>query len=285
MIEQEYLALLEIAEAKAIQHIFARSIAPSRLVLKGGLAMRLVYGSSRATQDIDLNADPSLSGPALEKAMDRSIRNVLMDLKTAGVITGGGYTKPKNTTTTSRWKVSCTLPRNRELHFKIEVSRRKMDRGIRSVQQATKPVSLGKIQIPSVLVPVYDRNTLAASKTVALLADNRDKVRDVYDLYILIQGEVDPGPALSMWMKNQKKNGCPEEALIEKLYAKLESMDYDKARTDLLPFIDSGVRQYIDRDTWEGMRLEVGEAVASWIKESGRSVGFQDDVGPCVSPQ
>lgn len=263
---RENQALLEVAEAKTLQHIFAHALAPSRLVLKGGLAMRLLYGSSRATQDIDLNADPSLSGLALGKTMDRAIHRSLMDLKASGLILEGHYTRPKNTDTTSRWKIECKMARGQSLHFKVEVSRRAMDRDVQPVQKTTRPVSFGRIQIPAILVSTYGPQTLAASKTAALLSDNRTKVRDLFDLHILIRAEVSPGPALQEWLQSKTQEGYTVDDLITRLYGKIEAMDYAMAESELLPYLDPGVAQHLDRSTWEDIRISVGQEVEYWLK-------------------
>lgn len=272
-ISRSDLAALELLEAKVLQQIFAQAVC-GRLVLKGGLAMRLLYGSSRATQDIDLNASSQVSLASLEKTIGRAIERTIVEMRTAGLITAGTYTIPKETDTTCRWKVSVDLSAGRKLHFKIEVSRRRQDSGEETETLMTRPSTLDGIHIPPAMVNVYSAGMLAGAKTAALLAENRDRARDVYDLYVLIQSETKPSATLREWLiARMGRTGETVEQIVDTLYGKLDAMDYHQAREQIVDYLDPGISQGFTLDLWEQMKTRVGLTVESWLREADEDSG------------
>ena len=74
---------------------------PGEVVLKGGMAMRAVMGSSRMTKHIDLAQDPELDSGRLRSLIRSAIKAVL----SSGILVNHKVTEPKQTHTVARWKI------------------------------------------------------------------------------------------------------------------------------------------------------------------------------------
>lgn len=96
----------ELLQAKLLLELMSQA-AHKDLVLKGGLAMRALVGSTRYTMDIDLDAAPEISLARIQGIVRRSIDRVL---KQQGLLEDPRVTEPKQTETTLRWKVNGRAP-------------------------------------------------------------------------------------------------------------------------------------------------------------------------------
>jgi len=113
----------ELLQARLVSAIFSDSVSRRfrvHVALKGGLAMRLMQGSHRATKDIDLQSDGTFPVEAARKWMTNLIRQTAKDLGLANV----RVTEPKQTDTTQRWKAVYATASGVESHLTIEMSRR-----------------------------------------------------------------------------------------------------------------------------------------------------------------
>jgi hypothetical protein len=113
-IELFHLAFLEV---------LSKRLEPSRYVLKGGANLRYFFGSPRYSEDIDIDLTRPLPGD-----MEGKVGGILDSAPLALLLRGGGlevsgFTAPKQTETTRRWKVSVAGPRE-EVRTKIEFSGR-----------------------------------------------------------------------------------------------------------------------------------------------------------------
>jgi len=84
----------------------SKRLDPSRYILKGGANLRYFFGSVRYSEDIDLD----LCGKEpwdLERKIDGVIESPAMGaLLRVGDLSVADFSKPKQTKTTRRWKVS-----------------------------------------------------------------------------------------------------------------------------------------------------------------------------------
>ena len=93
----------------------------ARLYLKGGMAMRALFGSLRLTRDIDFERDPSLSNDSLRKALPAALRAAAL----ASTLQAPGVSITKDTPTTLRASLAATLKETGEpVHFEVEISGR-----------------------------------------------------------------------------------------------------------------------------------------------------------------
>ena len=248
-------AAREALQARILVELMGNALA-KELVLKGGLAMRLVHGSERYTKDIDLDADPAFPKQRIQGIVRRSIAGAI----SSGLIDNAVVTDPKQTETTLRWKISGFYPGSTEpLHLTVEISRR------------APLVPLGVVEVAA---PGFNSRTpiramsskaLAVSKVFALTALNRTEVRDLFDLDVLIRANVpDPSEALSEVPDAEARLATARE----ELWRKIEIMTYAQFQTNVVPTLPQAVAAAIDEATFEELRLKVGERVERWIQDA-----------------
>lgn len=225
-----------------------------RFVLKGGIAMRALYGSARLTKDIDFDCEDSVSALSIKAQMPKALEQAAR----AASLVGIKVTQTKAGDLASKWRLDAHLQGERSMTFDVEISRR----GVPSAEYVTtKTVQAPyEYRISSFIVRVYTDVAMAASKVNALLGDNRNVPRDVYDLYDFVRRGVDPSP---LWIAH-----VPREVLQRKrdaVWAKVDGIGFDQAYDELLPYIAPGLRESIDEARWDGMRTEVAAQVDKWL--------------------
>jgi len=270
------LQTLELLEAKALQHIFSRSLG-HRIALKGGLALRATHGSPRMTDDIDLNAVQSMSDTALDKTIGKALASATAELQSLGLIHEPTVNVAKQTDTTWRWKVNAELERGGHLHMQVEVSRRAAELGT-PISRTTRPITHGHVHVPSTMIDVYPPDQLATAKLVALLARDRNKPRDLYDLQILINAQVQPSAELADFLADrQAKTGESVDDTVNRLWQNIEAIDYEIARTQLLDHLDTPVANNLTEQHWVDIQTEVGDTVAQWLRDAHERVPDNGD--------
>jgi hypothetical protein len=227
---------------------------PDRLYLKGGLAMRALFGSVRLTKDIDFERAPSLSNDSLTKALPREL---------AGAALGAGLLEPKAsvgkaTRTTVRVALAARLPpRSEPVHFEVEISGRALPPA-HHLQRApvTPPAAY---RIARFEVTCFDRHAMADAKVAALHADNRSVPRDIFDLDHLIAQGADPVDLLAVrgrrWL----------EAVAGRTIERTAAISWQRAETELVPYLPAGVRATLDAQAWDATCVRVTTAVDAWL--------------------
>jgi hypothetical protein len=241
----------EFLQYRVIRSVFSRSVnRQTEIALKGGFAMRAMFGSHRATKDIDLQQDGSkIPLSRLQGMMRSAIREALSDTGMTNV----RISEPKQTETVARWKIGGITPAGSEIHLTIEVSRRGMPEQVKVVHGMN-----GKIK--DVDVVTYDESAMAASKVIALVAaPHRVAIRDVWDLDILIRMEARP-PLDMISFLNQEES-------VSMLYAKLEMMTWEGFQTEVAPYLDAKTRMEFKIDDFETMKIRVATSVEKWLSE------------------
>ena len=159
---------------RVIREIFLRK--GSGFVLKGGAALRAIYGETRLTKDVDLDfTNPKRTAESLHNTISRNIDNAARGLEIRNLV----VSSPGKAEQSPRWKLNFSDPLGQEFHVEIEVSRdpkRAVPGNViqqRFLPQAAKGIS-------RFWVDIYDGSALIASKIAALLG--RGLPRDVYDL-------------------------------------------------------------------------------------------------------
>src|SRR5882724_999678 len=226
-----------------------------RFVLKGGLAMRALYGSARLTKDIDFDCEDSVSAQSMKAQMPKALEQAA---RAAGLV-GIKVTQTKAGDLASKWRLDALLKGERPMTFDVEVSRRGVPGdGYVTTKTVQAPY---EYRISPFVVRVYTPVAMAAGKVNALLSDNRSVPRDVYDLYDFVQQGVDPS---SLWIAH-----LPQEVLQRKrdaVWAKIDGIRFDQAFDELLPYIPPGLRETIDESRWDSMRTDVATHVDKWLE-------------------
>lgn len=117
--------------------------------------------------------------------------------------------------------------------------------------------------MPPTLIDVYDLQAMAATKTQALLGDNRLAARDLFDLNLLIEMRVEPPVELLAGMG-------PEylESALDELWSKIDLFTYDQFKAEIFPFVSDQVSSRLTEDVFEDMRLNVANNVEKWLTEA-----------------
>lgn len=246
-------AAREALQSRLLVDLFAHSVA-NDLILKGGMAMRSVFGSVRYTKDIDLDSPPQVSKTHVQGLVKRAIKRVL----TTGILENSVVTEPKQTDSTLIWniagRVAGTAP---NVHLTIEISRLGMTPMDHVIE---KEVVLDG---QSTTIKVIDGEALAVSKVFALTSPNRSAARNLYDLGVLI--DMDVKPSLDLFTR---RGAEVIDKTISELWSKIEAMSYQQFEQDLKPYLPTAVRNTITSEIFDGMQLRVGEHVQSWLRRA-----------------
>ena len=233
------------------------------LVLKGGMAMRAVHGSVRYTKDIDLDADLKFSKERVRGIVKRSIERTVA----SGLITNAKVSEPKQTETTLRWKIAGTQPgSNAPLNLTVEVSRRATIANGHIIEVPLPTVYADGTA--NVKVQVLDSQAIAVTKVLALTDPNRLAPRDLFDLHVLIEAQVDDPTRLFVSLPNAKER-LPRA--IADLWPKIESMTYALFISDVVPNLPDSVAKAINEDVFDDMRLKVGTSVEKWLEAATKA--------------
>ena len=227
----------------------------SRFVLKGGMAMRALYGSARLTKDIDFDCEDSVSPQSMKSQMPKALEQAA---RAAGLV-GIKITQTKAGALASKWRLDARHASGQPITFDVEISRRGVP-GDAHVMTRTVQAPY-EYRIPPFVVRVYTAAAMAAGKVNALLSENRNVPRDVYDLYDLAQQGANP---TSLWIEH-----VPREVLQRKrdaVWAKVDGIRFEQAFDELLPYIPPALRATIDQQRWDGMRTDVAAHVDKWLE-------------------
>jgi len=235
--------------------IIYRGAGSASLVLKGGAALRVLTESSRYTQDLDFDHDPHRTLGSLQRTMRAAIERALQG---SGLVRSS-VSESKQTDTVARWKISARTGEGEELHFTVEVSRRRtpdVDRVLRI------PIQVADRTLPRVYVSVYDEQALTDNKVVALLDDRRVAPRDIYDLELLLARGVCPGKAVV-----ERFGG--RSALALRMSEKLDLMNWALFREQVLPALPGEIQINIDEDEYRAMKVRLLGALDRCLSRPG----------------
>jgi predicted nucleotidyltransferase component of viral defense system len=156
-----------------------------RLVLKGGMAMRVAVGSWRLTKDVDFDRTSDMSITSAQGSVKRALTYAAQSagLRGARIDTG------KSTPTTLRMRLAGIVA-GEAVRFVVEISGRD--------PVAPKDQTRVRVEVPArygiapFVVSTYTHEMLAASKVLAVMSANRNVPRDVYDLSELLGQNASP---------------------------------------------------------------------------------------------
>lgn len=243
---------------RLIREIFLRK--GSGFVLKGGGALRTLFGGQRLTKDIDLDfTNPKRTADSLHTTVSRCIRNAARGLPLANL----EVSVPGKAETTPRWKINFTDPDNRRYHVEIEVSRDPARAAPGNVVQ--KPFTPeAAIGIARFWADIYDEPALIATKLAALLG--RGLPRDVYDLDTLIRASAHPVPEQIRWAI--ERANLKGENAAEVLHARMDALTWERYQTELRDSLTEQIADRIDKTEWSGMKSRVGQYAERLLQDA-----------------
>lgn len=232
LIELFHLAFLQVLQTRLDQ---------STYVLKGGANLRYFFESVRYSEDIDLDAG-GIEAWALAEKVDGVLTSPAMArLLRSGGLAVADVSKPKQTETTQRWKVSLAAGGRRDpVRTKIEFSRRNGDERFLLEAIPGGVVSPYALRAPTLMH--YTAEAAVEQKAEALAGRSQTQARDVFDLDLLLRRQPPIPIALEAFVLEQ----AAERALD------LPSAAF---RDQVLPFLDVEVVElYADSTAWEQIR-------------------------------
>ncbi len=230
------------------------------MILKGGMAMRTAANSLRYTKDIDLDANPLKEPEYTKETIRAAIRKAV--LAYTNYIQNARVTEPKQTDTTLRWKINGTIADTGEpFSLTVEVSRRGLLNEDHVITTTFVPPP--KYNLPPVTLETYDAQALIVAKMNALLSDNRDAPRDLYDLYILFVMNVEPDAALMTGFI--KRHDMSAEELVERIWNKLDMMTWERFCEEVIPYLEKAEASRITEEYFHEIVMKTGEKIEAII--------------------
>ena len=163
-------------------------------ILKGGVNLRLFFGSPRYSEDIDLDLDPAAQ-PAFVSAVHKTLtsRRLLDRLTELGIERLEYSGRPaKNTATTVRFKLGVVNRGAIRLPTRIEASMRDHAAGDTGVQGPADTAVTAQYLSPTdkaLVVSHYPLQPAVRQKLQALATRKLPQARDVFDLHVLAKGD------------------------------------------------------------------------------------------------
>ena len=184
----EFYTPLQMREVFHLEFLrwFGRKLASSEYILKGGVNLKLFFGSIRYSEDMDIDLQRVRVDRAQKIVMEiLSTRGFADSLKLFGIekIVPPDITKAKQTETTQRFKIHLLTLAGEDLFTKIEFSRRGM-KGTSVVEPVSTRI-LRAYKMTPFLVAHYDANSAVAQKIHALAQRSILQARDIFDLFLL----------------------------------------------------------------------------------------------------
>lgn len=241
---------------RLVQAIFRRR--GSGFVLKGGGAMRALFGSQRLTKDVDLDfVNTKRTADSLHGTIRRAIDSAARSLSALRAL---DVAEPGKAERSPRWKINLTDAQGRQHHVEVEVSRdpRRAPPGADVVQQVFVPeAAKGTARF---WVDIYAGPTLIATKLAALLG--REVPRDVYDLDLLKDFADPPDAALVGWAVERSAAGSDP---VSTVWAHLDALTWSRFEAELRDALPAATADRIDEAEWTAMKLRVGEYAESLL--------------------
>lgn len=217
--------------------------------VKGGCNLRFFFGSPRFSEDLDLDV-VTVQKNTLKNKIDRLLdaRSLALQLAAKGIDIAG-WSTPKQTETTQRWKVQLAAGNGaRELHTKIEFSRRGFAGDV--AYEPVAPPLVRAYDLPPVSCSHYTREAAFWQKASALADRTETQARDVFDLDLLLRGGAVPTE--------------PPNNVRRKLVAaatKALAVTFDQFAGQVLAYLPEVEQAAYDPQVWEAAALRVAEAL------------------------
>lgn len=237
-------------------------------VLKGGVNLRLYFGSPRYSEDIDLDGDPS-KRLKLRQSIAEALgsTDLALRLKELGIrrLEYSGHPH-KDGDATLRYKLRVVIPGEIMLATKIDVSFRlrspKNDWLVEAVDERTIRPYL-RATDTSLRLAHYGRTVAVQQKIAALGGRRIQQARDVFDISALTRGHI------ADVNLQQVRSGIADE-LLDEARERALAISYREFADQVLPFMDAPDRDaYEDKGVWDELRLSVHELIESVQKEPG----------------
>jgi hypothetical protein len=239
----------------------AETTRPGSFALKGGVNLRLFFGSARYSEDMDLDLAPAAKHAVLS-AISRTLKGEwlqrrLLGLGAEGIEYSGRPTK--NTDTTVRIKLAVVNHGGIRLSTKIEMSLRTGTGGEAVEERAADPV-VRKYLAPDgggLVVMHHPRPAAIRQKLGALALRRAPQARDVFDLYVLAHGRLSAVEAHTL-------RGSLTTEQLEEARRRVWEFGYADFSDQVLEFLPPDDRRSVgSQEQWEARQLFVVDLISA----------------------
>lgn len=246
---------------------FAKVHGGDAVVLKGGVNLRLFFGSIRYSEDMDLDGDPECAD-----AIRSCIKGVFRDSGFIRKLRGIGIRRldpgegpNKDTETTFRSKFGVVTLGDIRYPTKVEVSFRDRYAGDQSVVGVPDRRFFVDYGIEPGPVRSYRRDAAVRQKIDALGGRREAQARDVFDLSLLVSGA--PDEALLRFLAG----GLSQERLEEAL-KRAFTMTFDEYEGTVLEFLDDAARRrHGTEDAWADFQIQAAALIEAVLARRGET--------------
>lgn len=248
-----------------VLHQLADAVPPGTLVVKGGVNLRLFFGSRRFSEDLDLDLDRRAHVTFVAAVHETLAGAWLRSRLSALGIERFDYSgRPaKNTDTTVRFKLGVVNRGGIRLPTRIEASLRGGPEGDLAVREPAEAAIAQRYLTPAdgvLEVCHYARAAAVRQKLQALASRALPQARDVFDLFVLTRGDaasVDPA-ALRRGLTT---------ADLEEAGRRAWAIGYEQFRDQVAEFLaDDDQRALDNAQEWERRQLFVAELVEAVLR-------------------
>lgn len=251
----DQLQLREIFHIEFLRS-FSREIPASFYALKGGVNLRLFFGSFRYSEDMDIDVE-GLPVASLQKKVLRVLnsRAFLENLRTYGIeeLKLPDMRAAKQTETTQRFKLHLLTAAGEDYFTKVEFSRRGIGSG--AGPGAASSAVLRAYNMTPLMVSHYNAAAAAAQKVGAVLSRSALQARDVFDLYLL-SSQYSP-------VEDEPAAQALDRTRLEKARENVFSIPFEQFSGMVLAFLSPDDRRAYDSPAaWEKVRAKAAEFMA-----------------------
>ena len=235
----------------------------SGFVLKGGAAVRALFGEQRLTKHVDLDfTNPRRTAQSLHNTVDRAIAAAARGLPVQDL----RVSTPRKGERSPRWKINFRDPEGQSFHVEVEVSR-DPERAAPGAVVQKRFLPYAAVGIGPFWVDIYDEPALITTKLAALLG--REVPRDVYDLDLLTGRSPRPRPEQVQWAISRA--GLLSADAVKVLRARLQALTWNRFVSDLRDSLPEHVATRIDEAEWQAMKDRVGAYAEGLLAEGSES--------------
>lgn len=237
------------------------------VILKGGVNLRLFFGSPRYSEDMDLDGSTDGSRDIRTRIArlfdDRDFTRRLQTYGIRGLDPGEGPNK--DTETTFRYKFGVIGAGGVRYPTKVEVSFRAHHAADAVVAESPAKTALESYDLHPFEVRHYALQAAVRQKIQALAGRREAQARDVFDLSVLVPGS--PSALLLDFLAHTVPTGHLEEA-----HARALIISYDEYRGQVIEFLDESDRAARGTGAaWDDMRLRVAALIEAIRARAGRA--------------
>jgi len=229
---------------------------------KGGVNLRLFFGSVRYSEDMDLDGTAGDSA-AIRRCLkglfeDREFTRRLQRFGIRGLDPGEGPNK--DTETTFRYKFGVIVGGGVRYPTKVEVSFRKRHAADRAVLEAPDPGILKTYGLDALEVRHYAREAAVRQKIDALGGRREAQARDVFDLHVLV-----PNAAAEALLEFLAKG--LHHVRLKEAHNRALAISYGEYAGQVFEFLGAEARtRYGTESTWDELRLGVAALIEDVLR-------------------